>query len=102
MVQILILSVGVYPEMNKKAIFPIMKHVYLKLFNAIFDTGFFPEAWAQDMIYLFIRKKATKVAIKFLSNCMLYVQNYGWMDGVARLLEGCPWVPETTWTNLCF
>ena len=43
-----------------KATFPMMKHIYLKLFNVIFDTGCFPETWAQGMIVPIYKKKGNK------------------------------------------
>ena len=43
-----------------KATFPIMKNIYLKLFNTIFDTGCFPEIWAEGLIVPIYKKKGSK------------------------------------------
>ena len=43
-----------------KATFPIMKNIYLQLFNVIFDTGCFPETWAQGLIVPIYKKKGSK------------------------------------------
>ena len=44
-----------------KATFPIMKNIYLKLFNTILDTGCFPETWAEGLIVPYIRRKEAKI-----------------------------------------
>ena len=36
-----------------------MKDVYLKLFNCIFDSGNFPEAWAEGLIVPIYKKKGS-------------------------------------------
>ena len=43
-----------------KATFPIMKNIYLKLFNTILDTGCFPETWAEGLIVPIYKKKGSK------------------------------------------
>ena len=43
-----------------KSTFPIMKNIYLKLFNFIFDTGSFPESWAEGQIVPIYKKKGNK------------------------------------------
>lgn len=43
-----------------KATFPIMKNIYLQLFNVIFDTGCFPKTWAQGLIVPIYKKKGNK------------------------------------------
>ena len=43
-----------------KATFPIMKNIYIKLFNIILDTGCFPETWAEGLIVPIYKKKGSK------------------------------------------
>ena len=43
-----------------KSTFPMMKNIYLKLFNTIFDTGCFPESWAEGLIVPIYKKKGSK------------------------------------------
>ena len=43
-----------------KTSFPKMKHIYLKLFNIILETGCFPEMWAEGMIVPIFKNKGSK------------------------------------------
>ena len=43
-----------------KASFEGMKDVYLKLFNCIFDSGNFPDSWAEGLIVPIYKKKGAK------------------------------------------
>ena len=43
-----------------KTSFPKMKHIYLKLFNIILETGCFPEIWAEGMIVPIFKNKGSK------------------------------------------
>ena len=43
-----------------KSTFNCMKDVYLKLFNCIFDSGNFPESWAEGLIVPIYKKKGSK------------------------------------------
>ena len=43
-----------------KALFKIMENFYLKLFNAILDSGIFPDSWAEGLIVPIYKKKGSK------------------------------------------
>ena len=43
-----------------KATFETMKNFYLKLFNGIFDSGIFPDSWAEGLIVPIYKKKGNK------------------------------------------